>query len=211
MSVAPPEGPLEVPSGGFAVLHWDLRGQPAANVLGLHINPGGVVDQTTATEIATQIRAAFLAAGCASYQSAGTHLTDVGVRDLRVANMPEWRGVITPTVGTDNAEPLPISTALVVTLRTALAGKRYRGRVYLPLDGGGAWDGAAQAYVTPASQSGTSFIGNIRTNLANSAILSGNFQLAVISRWYKLSTLVTGQQVRSSINGTQRGRMPKRG
>jgi hypothetical protein len=39
---------------------------------------------------------------------------------------------ITPVPGTSTANPLPHEVAIVASLRTATAGKSYRGRIYLP-------------------------------------------------------------------------------
>jgi hypothetical protein len=207
--MAPPS-PLVVSSGGFAVLHWDVRGQAVVNVLGLHIQPAGLVNQTTANAIATDIRSALSASNLINYQHTATHLVTVGVRDLRQANLPEYVGVMTQTAGLNTGEPLVLSTALVVTLRTAFAGKSYRGRVYLPVDGDNAWDGAAQAYTSLAVSAADGFIGNIITYLANDAALASNFHLAVVSREKAVSNVVISHQVRSPINGTQRMRVPSR-
>lgn len=200
-----------VPNGGMLIIHWTLRGQSAASVMGLHLSASATVNQTTATECGAQVRAAFLAANCPPYMHTSSKLIGVGIRDLRMGNLPEWPAVMTEAAGTDNTEPLPLSTSCVVTLRTALAGRSFRGRSYVPLDGGAGWDGAAQAYTTLASQAAGSFIGNIRSNLNGSATLGGNFQLAVLSRERHTVNPVVAYVVRSAINGTQKGRLPHRG
>jgi hypothetical protein len=62
----------------------------------------------------------------------GTHWVFTGcrVRDLRSPNNPDIPSTGTSVPGTAAGTPLPDQSSIVVTLRTALAGRSFRGRSY---------------------------------------------------------------------------------
>lgn len=125
-------GPVVIPNCVAVELRWTLsNGKTAKNVLHARVASGFAVTPT----VAEALRAAI--SGSAAYTAWKAHLhtscafASVGLRDLRSANQPieESTGAANP--GTGAVDPLPPEVALVATLRTALAGRSFRGRVYL--------------------------------------------------------------------------------
>jgi hypothetical protein len=112
-------------------LIWDLNGRSASNVLGGQVGGGFVNSQAHADALATAVLGRFTSSGLKARTGANFSLSGVGIRDLRVANQAEYLNTSAPVAGTGTADPLPTQLAGVVTLRTALAGKSYRGRVYI--------------------------------------------------------------------------------
>lgn len=87
---------------------------------------------------------------------------------------------LTPAVaisGTDAAGPIPSQNAIVVSWRTALAGRRYRGRTYLAGFAKAAMDPTAHG-ITAANQA---VIGNAARALVN-GLVADNAPLVVWSR-----------------------------
>lgn len=209
-TVEPKAGPLVVPVGGYLILHWSVNGQSALNVLGLFVQAGGVFNQALADAMATMVRGQAVASNIGAQISNTTSLIGVGVRDLRTANQPEYNGTMTAFPGTDTTERTGGQQALVVTLRTALAGKSFRGRVYLPLDGNTAFDGPTSQYTTLAANAGVAFIDGIRSSLPSLPGFSNIFGLAVISRKISQANTVISVSSRNRITGSQRRRLPPR-
>lgn len=91
---------------------------------------------TPTSTIAQAVYAAVIAsAGWTSWKAninSGVSLAFIDLRDMRTVNnaLAASTGAATPGTGAGTA--LPPGDALVVTLRTAAAGKSNRGRVYLP-------------------------------------------------------------------------------
>lgn len=111
-------------------LIWSLGPELAINVLNGVASAGVTVNQGFANTLGAAIKSSFTAQ-LAAQMHPSTALQKVGVRDLRQANMPEFRDSGTFVAGTGTGDPLPKQTALCVTLRTAASGKSFRGRVYL--------------------------------------------------------------------------------
>jgi hypothetical protein len=213
---------LVVPNGGFFIVHWLIGGERAINVFGLNIAAGTQVNQAVADALAVQTQSWFSAAGLAPLVHTSDQIQSVGIRDLRSANLPEYVANVTGAGGSDATEPLPNNIAIVVTLRTALAGKSFRGRSYVPLNGGTAWDGTTMHYTPAAVTAAGAWLTQIRTGLPLIVGTSGGLHLAVVSRGRKKdngdpptvpaqSNVVISSQVRSNIQGSQRGRIAHRG
>lgn len=114
-------------------LIWSKSGTlHALNVLGV-VNAGSVsITQALTNTLGTAIKAALTSSGLGAQLSDSFALANVGLRDIRTANTAEFLDAAAATAGTGAAtEYLPPQTALCVTLRTAQAGRSYRGRVYL--------------------------------------------------------------------------------
>lgn len=120
--------PVVVPNAVRVTLYFNFNGELAVNVYGARII-SGLIDQARAEAVGGAIKAAFTAQ--AATFATTTSLLKVGLRDIRSANMPEFRDSGAATVGTSPGDALPRNVAAVVTLRTALSGKRYRGRSYI--------------------------------------------------------------------------------
>lgn len=132
---------------------WLLSGALLGeNVLHANIGAGAVVDQAMANTIAGHAGTAHSGSGLNALQPTTITLDRVDIRDVRTPNQPLLSGNV-GSAGTSAAELLPRGNALVVTARTALAGKSFRGRTYVPgLDEttSGA-DGRATAAATTAT------------------------------------------------------------
>jgi len=112
-------------------LFWALNGVECFNVLGGQVGGGYVNSQTHADDLAAAVIADYASSGLRALHSVTTYLRGVGIRDLREPNQVEYSNTAGEVPGTGGGDPLPNQLAAVVTLRTALAGKSYRGRVYI--------------------------------------------------------------------------------
>lgn len=107
------------PLGGF----WNI----------LHFTKAGtvVIDQTHAESIGAAAKTAWtanMAPACPS----NVGIVRVSVRDLSAPNLAEFLDTGAGQVGSGvGSDALPPSIALCVTIRTAKAGKSFRGRVYV--------------------------------------------------------------------------------
>lgn len=121
---------IVVPNAALVRLVWSDPQHVWNNVLGANVLGATVINQALADALATSIRSAFtthLAAQVSALAGFGTAL----IRDIRQANMPEYVGSGADVPGSAVGDPLPPSSALVVTLKTGRAGQSFRGRVYL--------------------------------------------------------------------------------
>lgn len=131
---------ITIGSAVMARLIWSRGGTDhAVNVLHFRVNPFFVVDQASVNSFASLIDTLVVSSGYAALMPTTDALARVTFRDRRTANAPEFVGLVA-RVGTNVTEALPGSNAVVVTLRTAFAGRGFRGRVYL-----GQWSEAANA------------------------------------------------------------------
>jgi len=111
--------------------HWTMNGVDAYNVLHASVTGAFVANQTITNALDTAVKARLTGGGLAALLATTTSLVSVNLRDLRTANLAEFVGAGAAVPGTGAGNPLPNEVALCITLRTALAGKSFRGRVYL--------------------------------------------------------------------------------
>lgn len=168
---------LVIPQGVLVRLIWNKGGEASAvNVLGA-LNPGAVaINQSLANTVGAAIKARFTSSGYVGVISNQYALAQVTLRNINVANQAEFPDAGAAVVGTDTSHPLPPQTALVVTLRTAMAGPSYRGRVYMCGWGEGANDTTGLA-VAGSAAGATAFVAGVQTDLA-----AAGLTLAVLSR-----------------------------
>jgi hypothetical protein len=126
-------------------------------------------------------------------------LSEVGIRDLNEANQAEYNAT-TSLAGGSATGPLPPGVAMCCTLRTAKAGKSYRGRYYQGgfTEGYNDATGQANAAVATALEEWV-------TDLQE-AFNGRQMTLAVASRTLGTSEPVTAVQVRDRVWDTQRRR-----
>lgn len=194
---------LVVPSTVEARIIWNFNTIARAINVFHFIVPGGyVVDQAAVNALSTRIveADAFGATSLKSVRAPQWNLNVVGLRDIRTANRPEF--LTTPNVpGTSSGESLPPTVCLCVTTRTALAGKSFRGRVYLP--GWTEADNSINAVASTAAQgAAVQFINRLRTQ-CNSVL---GIQMAVTSRTLGQSNAINNEQVRDNVWDVQRRR-----
>jgi hypothetical protein len=179
---------------------WAYAGTDwALNVLHAQLPGGESVNQGLADGWATDLSAAHTSSGLEALQPTAVSLDRVGVRDLRTANQPMHEANIA-SAGTSANDLLPRAASLVVTMRTSLAGRSFRGRSYVP-----GFDEAQNTVegtaVPAATAAATAWIAAIRT-----AATARGHTLAVGSVKLGISTPVTAQIVRDNVWDTQRRR-----
>jgi hypothetical protein len=107
-----------------------VAGQGAVNVLHA-TKPGAlVVNQALTNTVGAAIKSAWTS-NIGALQHPTSSLVRVGLRDLTQANQPEFLDSGAAIVGTGTGDALPGQTACCITLKTALSGKSFRGRVYI--------------------------------------------------------------------------------
>lgn len=191
---------LVIPSAAQVRLFWTFNGAVAINVLGAAVAGGFINSQAIANALGTAILGHFTSSGLAALEATTTVLTGVGVRDIRVANQPEYISTAAAVPGTGAGNPLPNEIAAVVTFRTALAGKSYRGRAYA----GGFIVGensAAGAIVAGLNTALVTFFTNVQGDMN-----AGGLTLAVLSKKHLIATPVTAIVTRDTQWDTQRSR-----
>ena len=191
---------LVIPTAVQVRLRWTFNGIAGYNVLGGSVGGGFANSQAIANAIGTAVNGHFTTSGLAALCATTTSLLGVGTRDIRVANQPEFQSAAAAVPGTGAGNPLPNEVAAVVTLRTALAGRSYRGRAYFSgfIVGENSATGSIVAGLNTAL---VTFMTNVQTDLSASGIT-----LAVLSRTHLSATPVTLIQTRDSEWDTQRRR-----
>jgi hypothetical protein len=121
-----------IPNCGTLKIQWQGLTRTWLNVFGIVGNPTlPTITQALSDTLATEIRAQFTSTGLAALMATTVSLNTILLRDISVANRPEFTGAGAGVPGTGTGDALPVSLAAVVTLRTAAAGKSFRGRTYL--------------------------------------------------------------------------------
>lgn len=125
-------GPLVIPLTFQIRLLWALpNGVLATNVLHAIVPDDLVNSQAVVDDLYNAIAAEGTTATYFAFLAPGTSLVGLDIRDLRTADQAAFQSGAAATVGTGILDALPESTALVVTLRSGLAGRAHRGRIYL--------------------------------------------------------------------------------
>lgn len=197
---------LVVPNAAQMRLIWSLGGQLyALNVMGVVANAVPITQALTNT-IGTAVKSGLTSSALAGALHPNVALANIGLRDIRSANTAEFLDSGAAVVGTGTGDALPPQTALVVTLRTASAGRRFRGRVYLPgfCEAVNLTNGVFSALASPVN-----FITAIK-----SALTTSGMDLGVLSRPNPdatppnagFITVVTSMVLRDSVWDTQRRR-----
>lgn len=126
-------GSIVIPATVEVHLRWSLpNSKQVINVF--HGIVGGGFVATAA--IAEALRAALVASAAwtayKAYVNSGVSLVAVDMRDLRSPFLPLVSSTGAAAAGTGAGGALPEGVAAVITLRTANAGRGFRGRTYLP-------------------------------------------------------------------------------
>lgn len=194
--------PLIVTQGALVRLIWAQSGiNYAVNVYGAINTASAAITQTTANTLGSAIKAAFSAGGAWNTQ-VGTSVTlaNVGIRDVSAPNRPEFLDAGAAVAGTAAGNLAPLNTAICVTLRTALAGRSFRGRTYL------------SGLTTAAVSTGGLITGPVQAaakawvDAVDAAMGANGFPMAVISRTRNVANDVTLTQTRDALWDTQRRR-----
>lgn len=162
---------------GTIKLVWTNGTRTWLNVLGFKATGTfPVVDVAFANFIHGNVSSAMASSGLASHLAIPTQFTRIMVRSLNSPNAAEISSTSAVVPGTAAGDTLPLSVACCVTLRTALAGKSFRGRVYLSGFAEGEND-ATGRITAAANNSAAAFI-----TALNSAMNGNGVPLAVLSK-----------------------------
>lgn len=126
-------GSVVIPGAIEIRLAWALANAKAVhNVLHGRVAGGFVVTSAIAEAVFAAIKADSRWTDLRSDLSSAVSFTGVDLRDLRAANQALAASTGAASAGSAVGNPLPPEVAFCVTLRTNLAGRSNRGRVYLP-------------------------------------------------------------------------------
>lgn len=168
---------LVIPQGVLVRLIWRRGGaDTAVNVLGATNVSAIAINQSLANSVGAAIKSSFNSTLAASVGT-DVSLSQIGLRNINVANQAEFLDVNAVQAGLEGTSSLlPPQISLAVTLRTALAGPSYRGRVYL-YGFTEAINDAGSLAIAATGTAAVSFVTGIQTALA-----AAGLTLAVLSR-----------------------------
>lgn len=192
-------------------LIWTRAGVAwAYNVMAAQNTAGTAITQTLANTLGAAIKANFTSSGLAAATNIGVGLANIGVRDINTPSHVEFLDSGAAVGGSAAGKLLPPQDAVVITLRTALAGRSYRGRFYVPGSGENSYTstGGVATATTTACQ------GFVQSMIA--AFAASNIIFAVWSRprpasgtkpaWPGAITPVLAAVARAQPFGTVRSR-----
>lgn len=123
--------PLVVPNGALVKIFWANGSRQWQNVYGMSmLATPPTFNQALADNLSTDFGASLTASAILPLLATTTLYVKVSVKDVRSANQPEFQSAVANTPGTGAGDVLPLSLASVVTMRTALSGRSFRGRSY---------------------------------------------------------------------------------
>lgn len=168
-------GPQLAPQTIEIDLLWSLASGKTGIKNVLHGNVGGGFTATSA--IAQAIYAAILASGSWTAYVPYLHTTasfvGVQLRDVRSPNLPFVASTGAATAGTGAASALPPGVSLPITLRTANAGRGFRGRIYLPGLDSATLVAATGAVLPAAATAAVNYVTAVQTALTGQGITLG--------------------------------------
>ena len=198
---------IVVPNGGELVLTWQGDAEVWHNVMGLGFSPGFGVDATVAENIAIAVREAWGIAGGTPMRDLiadGIRLAGIKVVDLRSDPHPVFERDGSATAPSGGTTPLPVQTAVTVSLSTDHPGRSGRGRVYLAGWVNTRMASGSFALDAASAEAADGFITAIKVNLETA--FSGDVFLAVVSRKLLERFAVTTVRVKTNRWTTQRRR-----
>jgi hypothetical protein len=168
--------PLVLPTAVQVRLHWSWNGVLGFNVLAGIVGGGYSNSQAHADALGAAVLGRFTSSGLKALCATTTSLLAAGIRDLQAPNRAEFVSTASAVPGTGSGDPLPNELAAVVTLRTALAGKSFRGRAYF--SGAIVAESDASGKIVAAFNTAiAAFMTGVQTDMATEGIT-----LAVLSR-----------------------------
>jgi hypothetical protein len=202
---------LTLPNTVQVRLRWSLIGRLCSNILAGEVG-SFTSSQAVADALATAVLGHFTTSGLAALSATTTVMLGVGLRDIRSDGLVEYLSAPAGVAGTGAGDPLPNSLAAVVTLRTARAGKRYRGRVYV---GGAivAENDAAGHIVAAYNTALKAFLTDVQADMLAQGITLGVLSrpqydpiTGLVGTWAGAITPVTAVETRDVIWDSQRRR-----
>jgi hypothetical protein len=209
-------GPLVIPATVQVRFHWFLpNSRVATNVMHAIVPDGFVPDTIACNTIMAAVGGWTDIDTYFDFLAPTTSLLRVDIRDIRERDQAIFEGDGAAIPGTGIANALPEEVALVVTLRTGLAGPAHRGRVYLcgydssALDA----DGHAVPGLTAAAKA---LVEQISTGMSDAGMSLGvghrghaeyiNAKGATVLEELPGTDLVTQIRVRDNVFDSQRRR-----
>jgi hypothetical protein len=167
---------LVIENSATAKIVWGQGSHEWETTLGAHGSAPILVTQALVDTVFADIVARPETSALLGFMSATTALTAFKMRAIDVANLPEFTSSGTGGSGTGVGDSLPLSVTQCITLRTAFAGRSFRGRVYL--SGWTETENDATGRMSAASSAaGVAFLDAIRAVFTAHA-----FELAVLSK-----------------------------
>lgn len=154
-------------------LKWTGSSIPFLNVLHAQYTIAGPLNPSIGETLFAAIKAAAATTTWLTFLAPDTSFTGVGVRDIRAANNPELVSTGASVPGTNAQAALPHQVAMCVTLKTAFAGKQFRGRVYM----GGLAQGAGTTGGVIQGAGNTAAVGFV--NAVSTALSAQSMTLAI--------------------------------
>lgn len=151
-------------------LNWAGPSRTWVNVFGALGNPTlPTISQTLANTLMTAFSASLTSSGLAALLGTGVSLQSVAIRSLNAPNQAEFVSNVAPAAGAGVGDLLPLSAAACITVRTALAGKSFRGRMYIT-GFTEAQNDATGRILTAANSASQSFVNGLAVNLASNGL-----------------------------------------
>lgn len=164
-------GPIIIPNAIEVDLVWNLAsGKQVKNVLHGQVAGGFAATAAVAQAVYAAIIASAAWTAYKPFVNLNGSFAAVNLRDLRTPNMPVVTSTGGATAGTGAASALPPGVALVISQRTAQAGRGFRGRCYLPALDSVCLTAATGAASAAANTAAANFITAVSTALTASAI-----------------------------------------
>lgn len=164
-------GPYVIPLCVAVALRWNsTNGKVVRNILHGSISGGFANSSPIAQAVYAAVIASAAWTAWKPYVYSANGLAGIDIRDMRVTTNPWFPSTGGATAGTGAAAEVPAGVALCVTLKTAMAGRGYRGRCYLPGLDTTAVTAATGAIVPAANTAAVNFITAVQTALAASGI-----------------------------------------
>jgi hypothetical protein len=205
--------PVYTPNTVQAELVYSLHSQVVENTLSFEgaSTPAAADMQELATALA-----AWWTSGVAPYVSGELGLTRVDIRGLEASASASYSHPILPvSTGTINDHALPGNCALCVSFRTALSGRSFRGRNYVPGITEGNTSGST---IAAANANGIALAYNNLQTYLNTNIFGLAWTWVVVStrsgnadRASGVTTPVTSAILVDYVVDSQRRRLPGRG
>jgi len=164
-------GPYTIPLTVAVAVRWTTtNGKVVRNILHGSITGGFANSSAIAEAVRTSVAGSAAWTAWKPYVYSANSLAGIDIRDMRVVTNPWFPSTGGAVAGTGAAAEVPAGVALCVTLKTAMSGRGYRGRVYLPGLDTTAVTAATGAIVAAANTAAVNFVTAIQTALAASGI-----------------------------------------
>lgn len=168
---------LVIPNSAMLKINWQGPSRNYQNVFGLRWTSNPVIITQTMTDNAFgALKANSSTVALMALLGTNISLLNVTLKDLNTANQPEFVANGAALPGTGVGDTLPLSMAAVVTIRTALSGKSFRGRAYISGWTEAQNDSSGRA-LAAANTAAVNFVQAIQT-----VMNTVGFNLAVLSR-----------------------------